>query len=123
MLPLTFQHSPTNTARNIASLGHSASFMMIGVAPSTVTKFPPFVSQPLLFSGDVETFHVLRFTSFLRGYNIGIRLIDEFLAKSYVSRCVDFKETACNCKGIVLFLLYRSLSSDYALILTLICVV
>lgn len=29
-----------------------------------------------------------------RGYNIGIRLIDEFLAKSGVSRCVDFKETA-----------------------------
>ncbi|KAL9283466.1 putative transport protein particle (TRAPP) component [Arabidopsis thaliana] len=28
------------------------------------------------------------------GYNIGIRLIDEFLAKSGVSRCVDFKETA-----------------------------
>ncbi|KAG5626463.1 hypothetical protein H5410_011681 [Solanum commersonii] len=28
------------------------------------------------------------------GYNIGIRLIDEFLAKSNVSRCVDFKETA-----------------------------
>ncbi|XP_039833792.1 trafficking protein particle complex subunit 3-like isoform X2 [Panicum virgatum] len=28
------------------------------------------------------------------GYNIGTRLIDEFLAKSNVSRCVDFKETA-----------------------------
>ncbi|XP_022981618.1 trafficking protein particle complex subunit 3-like [Cucurbita maxima] len=28
------------------------------------------------------------------GYNIGIRLIDEFLAKSNISRCVDFKETA-----------------------------
>ncbi|KAJ0015085.1 hypothetical protein Pint_20135 [Pistacia integerrima] len=28
------------------------------------------------------------------GYNIGIRLVDEFLAKSNVSRCVDFKETA-----------------------------
>ncbi|CAH8286728.1 unnamed protein product [Eruca vesicaria subsp. sativa] len=28
------------------------------------------------------------------GYNIGIRLIDEFLAKYGVSRCVDFKETA-----------------------------
>jgi len=30
---------------------------------------------------------------FFRGYNIGIRLIDEFLAKSNVSRCNDFKET------------------------------
>lgn len=29
-----------------------------------------------------------------RGYNIGVRLVDEFLAKSNVSRCVDFKETA-----------------------------
>lgn len=29
-----------------------------------------------------------------RGYNIGIRLIDEFLAKSNISTCVDFKETA-----------------------------
>uniref|UniRef100_A0A7C9D993 Trafficking protein particle complex subunit n=1 Tax=Opuntia streptacantha TaxID=393608 RepID=A0A7C9D993_OPUST len=28
------------------------------------------------------------------GYNIGVRLIDEFLAKSNVSRCVEFKETA-----------------------------
>ncbi|KAF7838063.1 trafficking protein particle complex subunit 3-like [Senna tora] len=27
-------------------------------------------------------------------YNIGIRFIDEFLAKSNVSRCIDFKETA-----------------------------
>ncbi|DBA00078.1 TPA: hypothetical protein N0F65_000369 [Lagenidium giganteum] len=28
------------------------------------------------------------------GYNIGIRLIDEFLAKSGVTNCQDFKETA-----------------------------
>ncbi|GBG71644.1 hypothetical protein CBR_g9060 [Chara braunii] len=28
------------------------------------------------------------------GYNIGIRLIDEFLAKANISRCTDFKETA-----------------------------
>ncbi|KAM7268103.1 hypothetical protein ACFE04_010269 [Oxalis oulophora] len=28
------------------------------------------------------------------GYNIGIRLIDDFLAKSHVSKCIDFKETA-----------------------------
>lgn len=27
------------------------------------------------------------------GYNIGIQLIDEFLAKSNIRRCVDFKET------------------------------
>lgn len=29
-----------------------------------------------------------------RGYNIGIRLIDEFLAKSGVNNCQDFRETA-----------------------------
>ncbi|CAA0841766.1 Transport protein particle (TRAPP) component [Striga hermonthica] len=28
------------------------------------------------------------------GYNIGVRLVDEFLAKSNVARCVDFRETA-----------------------------
>jgi Transport protein particle (TRAPP) component len=36
----------------------------------------------------------LKFSLFSRGYNIGVRLIDEFLAKSNVSRCVDFRETA-----------------------------
>ena len=29
-----------------------------------------------------------------RGYNIGIRLIDEFLAKSKTGRCIDFRDTA-----------------------------
>ena len=29
-----------------------------------------------------------------RGYNIGIRLIDEFLAKSKTTKCVDFRDTA-----------------------------
>lgn len=33
-------------------------------------------------------------TVLCRGYNIGIRLIDEFLAKSGVGNCSDFKETA-----------------------------
>lgn len=28
------------------------------------------------------------------GYNIGIRLIDEFLAKSKTTKCVDFRDTA-----------------------------
>lgn len=36
----------------------------------------------------------LKLSFLLRGYNIGVRLIDEFLAKSNVSRCVDFRETA-----------------------------
>ena len=36
----------------------------------------------------------LTLSSAFRGYNIGIRLIDEFLAKSNVTRCVDFRETA-----------------------------
>ena len=33
--------------------------------------------------------HTLR-----RGYNIGQRLIDEYLAKSKTTRCSDFRETA-----------------------------
>ena len=28
-----------------------------------------------------------------RGYNIGVRLIDEFLAKSGITNCSDFRET------------------------------
>ena len=40
------------------------------------------------------------------GYNIGIRLIDEFLAKSGVSRCENFRETAevIACVGFKMFL-------------------
>jgi hypothetical protein len=34
--------------------------------------------------------------SLLRGYNIGVRLIDEFLAKSHIPHCQDFKETTEN---------------------------
>ncbi len=36
------------------------------------------------------------FSSFilLRGYNIGVRLIEDFLARSSVGRCHDFRETA-----------------------------
>ncbi|OEH77050.1 trafficking protein particle complex subunit [Cyclospora cayetanensis] len=30
----------------------------------------------------------------LRGYNIGIRLVDEFLAKSGIGACAGFRETA-----------------------------
>ena len=29
-----------------------------------------------------------------RGYNIGVRLIEDFLARSSVGRCQDFRETA-----------------------------
>jgi trafficking protein particle complex subunit 3 len=29
-----------------------------------------------------------------RGYNIGIRLIEDFLAKANTGRCRDFRETA-----------------------------
>ena len=31
---------------------------------------------------------------FFRGFNIGVRLIEEFLARSGITRCGDFKETA-----------------------------
>lgn len=33
-------------------------------------------------------------TVFSRGYNIGQRLIEDFLARSGISRCSDFRETA-----------------------------
>ena len=29
----------------------------------------------------------------IRGYNIGVRLIDEFLAKSRTAACTDFKDS------------------------------
>lgn len=36
----------------------------------------------------------LFFISLVRGYNIGVRLIEDFLARSSVGRCHDFRETA-----------------------------
>jgi hypothetical protein len=32
-------------------------------------------------------------TCFYRGYNIGLRLIEEFLARTNLPRCSDFRET------------------------------
>lgn len=59
--------------------------------------FPPVSSfiNMRSFSKDV-LFH-LRLVAFLyahRGYNIGVRLIEDFLARSNVGRCHDFRETA-----------------------------
>ena len=34
------------------------------------------------------------FLIFFRGYNIGVRLIEDFLARSNTGRCHDFRETA-----------------------------
>lgn len=36
---------------------------------------------------------ILTFRLF-RGYNIGVRLIEDFLARSNIGRCQDFRETA-----------------------------
>lgn len=36
----------------------------------------------------------LSLSLFLRGYNIGVRLIEDFLARSSIGRCQDFRETA-----------------------------
>jgi hypothetical protein len=38
-----------------------------------------------------------------RGYNIGIRLIDEYLAKSKTTKCVNFKDTAENIAKVIAF--------------------
>lgn len=35
-----------------------------------------------------------RSVSHRRGYNIGVRLIEDFLARSSIGRCQDFRETA-----------------------------
>jgi len=43
---------------------------------------------------DTETVEEVNTILDRMGYNIGIRLIDEFLAKSGVGRCIDFRETA-----------------------------
>lgn len=46
-----------------------------------------FVSYPLLSLS-------LWRSDFHRGYNIGVRLIEDFLARSSIGRCQDFRETA-----------------------------
>ena len=45
------------------------------------------------------------------GYNIGVRLIDEFLAKSNVSRCRDFRETA-DVVAKVAFKMFLGITAD-----------
>lgn len=36
----------------------------------------------------------ISWSAFHRGYNIGVRLIEDFLARSNIGRCQDFRETA-----------------------------
>eukprot|EP01134_Creolimax_fragrantissima_P001960 CFRG1960T1 len=43
---------------------------------------------------DYETDEAINTQLEKMGYNIGIRLIEDFLARSGVARCVDFRETA-----------------------------
>uniref|UniRef100_A0AAV1VCW0 Trafficking protein particle complex subunit n=1 Tax=Peronospora matthiolae TaxID=2874970 RepID=A0AAV1VCW0_9STRA len=45
------------------------------------------------------------------GYNIGVRLVDEFLAKSGVTTCQDFKETA-EVVAKVAFKMFLGISAD-----------
>lgn len=40
------------------------------------------------------TLSTVSLSLFLRGYNIGVRLIEDFLARSSIGRCQDFRETA-----------------------------
>lgn len=47
---------------------------------------PSHAHRPLLF--------YLNFSFSRRGYNIGVRLIDEYLSKTKTTRCSDFRETA-----------------------------
>lgn len=48
--------------------------------PQHLLRYPPFRSGRTL--------------TLIRGYNIGLRLIDEFLARSGLGRCRDLRETA-----------------------------
>lgn len=69
--------------------------------PQVSLSFPPnyfsfnikrkhdFVSYPLL-----SLSLSLWCSDFHRGYNIGVRLIEDFLARSSIGRCQDFRETA-----------------------------
>ena len=43
---------------------------------------------------DYTSLLFLIFFKYFRGYNIGVRLIEDFLARSNTGRCHDFRETA-----------------------------
>eukprot|EP00811_Abedinium_folium_P007000 NODE_16458_length_993_cov_11.946882.p1 GENE.NODE_16458_length_993_cov_11.946882~~NODE_16458_length_993_cov_11.946882.p1 ORF type:complete len:195 (+),score=77.91 NODE_16458_length_993_cov_11.946882:142-726(+) len=45
------------------------------------------------------------------GYNIGLRIVDEFLAKSGVSRCTDFRET-CEVVAKVALKMFLGVSAE-----------
>lgn len=49
------------------------------------------------------------------GYNIGTRLIEDFLAKSNVSRCADFRETGEVVAKVSQFTVYKSCHSRCSL--------
>lgn len=57
---------------------------------SLIWKFSLFFSSLYLSSN----FFISNDNSPHRGYNIGVRLIEDFLARSNIGRCQDFRETA-----------------------------
>lgn len=52
--------------------------------------FIAIIPFPCLFF----SYFTLDLSLFHRGYNIGVRLIEDFLARCNISRCQDFRETA-----------------------------
>lgn len=60
----------------IALVGETRAIVSKVALTMTVSQFP--------FSSSILS----------RGYNIGVRLIEDFLARSSVGRCHDFRETA-----------------------------
>lgn len=42
------------------------------------------------------------------GYNIGVRLIEDFLARSSTGRCLDFRDTAEKIQVTIIALVFRS---------------
>lgn len=76
-----YQHLPSVWPKNVLRL--------------ELTSFSWFFLStfPVLCRGRM-TLSTVSLSLFLRGYNIGVRLIEDFLARSSIGRCQDFRETA-----------------------------
>ena len=61
---------------------------LLGILFTTVSKLEQTTRK------DTLTCNIFIIRSASRGYNIGVRLVEDFLARSNVGRCHDFRETA-----------------------------
>lgn len=68
---------------------------MLELTSISLLSFSPecfFFPSTVIRNNDVVSLSPL--SLFCRGYNIGVRLIEDFLARSSIGRCQDFRETA-----------------------------